>query len=108
MMSRETLEEYKAVLQVLKLGSVEQLEALASQLADFPEGVDSFLNRRWIINAIHAGSMGTIEWMLSQGVNLAFTDEEGYTPLHCAIEEKNLVVLETLLAAGAPVNLKGI
>jgi ankyrin repeat protein len=49
--------------------------------------------------------------MLKKGVDLDFTDEEGYTPLHCAIDREAAdrhEILDLLLRAGAPVNLKGI
>jgi ankyrin repeat protein len=49
--------------------------------------------------------------MLEHGVDLKFRNDEGYTPLHSAIDRERSdrhEVLEMLLAAGAPVNLKGI
>lgn len=50
--------------------------------------------------------------MLQKGVDLTFRDEEGYTPLHAAIERSDsgdrLEILKLLLQAGAPINLKGI
>ena len=103
--------EYERMFEVLKRGQVAELEAEAARMPAFPDGVDDYLGRRWIINAIDAQSTATLEWMLAKGVDLEFKDDEGYTPLHIAIDSKganHLEVLKLLLEAGAPVNLKGI
>jgi ankyrin repeat protein len=103
--------DYEALMEFLKSGGEDDFEALARQLAHFPHGVDDFLGRRWIINAIDCGSKASVAWMLVKNVDLAFRDDEGYTPLHCAIDRKaddRYEVLEMLLKVGAPVNLKGI
>ena len=103
--------DYAYVLNILSTGTREQLEGLEQLVDGFPQGVDPFIGRRWIINAIDTGSVRAVEWMLSRGVDLAFRDEEGYTPLHSAIDRRGpirLEMLEQLLRAGAPVNLKGI
>ena len=103
--------DYVYVLETLKTGTREQFEELEQLIHGFPDGVDPFIGRRWIINAIDVGSTSAIEWMLSRGVDLAFRDEEGYTPLHAAIESRapdREQRLELLLAAGASVDLKGI
>jgi ankyrin repeat protein len=105
------LQRYEYGLDALQSGDLERLCALAIELEGFPHGEDSYLGRRWITNAIDVGSKATVEWMLSVGVNLDFTDAEGYTPLHSAIERDRpdrIEVLELLLTAGAPVNLKGV
>lgn len=103
--------EYRDILEVLKSGDVDAWENLAQKLQDFPEGVDDLVHRRWIINAIDRGSLACVSWMIKRGVDLSFRDEEGYTPLHAAIESSNedkYELLRLLLSAGAPVNLKGI
>jgi ankyrin repeat protein len=49
--------------------------------------------------------------MIRQRVELGFRGDDGYTPLLCAIESRapdRELRLELLLAAGAPVNQKGI
>jgi ankyrin repeat protein len=103
--------EYERIFEVLKRGQVAELEAEAVRNPTFPEGVDDYIGRRWIINAIDAHSTPTVEWMLRKRVDLDFSDDEGYTPVHTAIDRKganHLEVLKLLLEAGAPVNLKGI
>ena len=103
--------DYDFVIDVLKSGDRARLEELALLVEGFPDGVDSFIGRRWIINAIGVGAMSAIQWMLSTGVDLSFRDEEGYTPLLSAIEHRSddrYEVLRLLLDAGAPVNRKGI
>jgi hypothetical protein len=91
------------VLEALKSGAVEELEELAREIDGFPDGLDSFVGRRWILNAIDVGAKDTIDWMLRTRVDLAFSDEKGYTPLHSALQRKNAdrhLVLDTLLTAG--------
>jgi ankyrin repeat protein len=103
--------DYERALDVLKSGDHARLDDLALHLEGFPHGVDSFLRRRWIMSAIDAGSMASIRWMVARGVDLAFRDDEGYTPLLAAIESRwpdRGELLELLLNAGAPVNLKGV
>jgi ankyrin repeat protein len=105
------LDDYALAREVLHSGERTKLEELAAVLATFPEGVDSFVGRRWIINAIDDGARSTVEWMLEKGADLVFRDEEGYTPVLAVIDSKRAdryELLELLLRAGAPVNLKGI
>jgi len=103
--------DYDFAVEVLKSGDGARLEELALLVEGFPDGVDSFIGRRWIINAIDVGAMNSIQWMLAKGVDLSFRDEEGYTPLLAAIERRRgdrYEVLKLLLDAGAPINRKGI
>ena len=104
--------DFELVLGIMKSGDVTKLEELAALDESFPDGVDSFLGRRWIITAIDVvAPLRTIDWMLSRGVDLTFRDGEGYTPLLAAIESRRpnrIELLGRLLAAGAPVNKKGI
>jgi ankyrin repeat protein len=109
--SAGTIRDYQIALDVLTSGDTTRLDELALSLEGFPDGVDPHLGRRWILHAIDVGPQTSIEWMLARGVDLAFRDEEGYTPLLVAIESRRsdrCDVMERLLRAGAPVNLKGI
>lgn len=105
-----TSNRYEKLMQLLMSGAREELEVESQFDAGFPEGVDNVVGRRWIINAVDSGSTVAIEWMLSKGVNLAFVDDEGRSPILAALERNSkdrYQVLEALLAAGAPVNDKG-
>lgn len=103
--------EYDRILDVLASGGREGLANLSREVAGFPHGVDGFLGRRWIMNAIDCGSKLAVEWMIRQGVDLSFCDDTGYTVLHAALElrrnDDRHEVLKMLLAAGAPVNAFG-
>lgn len=104
------MEEYLRAINVLETGSLADLEQLAAEIPGFPEGVDPYIGRRWIINAIDTGSVVSIRWMLGKGVDLNFRDDEGGTPLHSAIDRARgdkYDVLETLIVAAAPLNVKG-
>jgi ankyrin repeat protein len=102
--------DYDAIIEALRSGDVDALENLAATVPEFPHGRDSITHSRWITIAVAIGSIGAVEWMLRQRVELAFDTEDGYTLLHSAIERTtdHAAVLELLLAAGAPVNAKGI
>lgn len=96
---------------LLRDGAVEKLQEAAAVMEDFPEGCDHFTGSRWIINAIDAGSIASIRWMLDRGVDLAFVQDDGYTPLLSALErstEDRYLVLSLLVAHGAPVDQRGI
>lgn len=103
--------DYDYAFAVLASGDEAQLAELEKFLDGFPNGVDDFINRRWIINAIDCGSLASIEWMLSRNIDLTFRDEEGYTVLHRALEREKpnkYEILTLLLKHGAPVNAHGI
>jgi ankyrin repeat protein len=103
--------DYCYVLDVLSSGDTKQFEELAQLVDGFPNGVDGFVGRRWVTNAIDCCSRASIEWMLSKKVDLSFRDDEGYTVLHSALERdlpEKYEILESLLLHGAPVNAHGI
>ena len=102
---------YERVMATLASGTADDWDALAAELPGFPRGVDDFIGRRWIINALGSGCRASVEWMLRKGVALDFRDDEGYTPVHAAIDRRaddRHELLERLLQAGASVNLKGV
>jgi ankyrin repeat protein len=104
-------DEYDRAIDILANGTEEELEAFACENLAFPDGVDGFIHRRWITNAIDCGSKRAVEWMLRRGVDLSFRDDEGFTVLHSAIDragDAKYDILEALLKAGAPVNAHGI
>ena len=98
-------------MDLLTAGSAEALEREAAANPRFPYGVDEQLGRYWIVNAIDCGSVQSIAWMISKGVDLSFVDDEGYTALLCAIDRARPdrhEVLDLLLRSGAPTGLHGI
>lgn len=52
--------DYDYVLGILASGDEAQLNELGQLMENFPEGVDDFIGRRWIINAIDCGSLASI------------------------------------------------
>jgi ankyrin repeat protein len=109
--SPEDWAEYKRILEILKSGSVADFEELEGSVSDFPHGLDHCLERYWIINAIDLGSLASIEWMLTKGINLNFKDDEGQTVLLSALDRERpdkYVILDLLLKHGAPVDAHGI
>lgn len=99
------------IMRVLASGSVADFEDLAELVDGFPGGVDGYTGRHWITNAIDCGSLLALNWMIGRGVPLRFRDDEGYTPLHSAIEgtrDDRLAVIELLLQGGADPDLRGI
>ena len=104
------MDEYLRAMTIIETGSLEDLERLAAEMPGFPDGVDPYIGRRWIINAIDTGSLVAIRWMLAKGVDLNFRDEEGATPIHCAVDRSRADkydVMEMLIVAGVPLNIKG-
>lgn len=111
MTTNESYVEYHRIMGVLGNGSRDDFEALSRENSSFPHGVDDFIGRQWITNAIDCGSKLAIDWMLEQNVDLTFRNDEGYTVLHSAIDrdrDDRHDVLAALLVAGAPVNAHGI
>lgn len=103
--------EYERIMGVLACGRHDELTNLSREVDGFPNGVDGFIDRLWITNAIDCGSKLAVEWMIGRGVDLNFRDEEGYTVLHSVLErhrDDKHEVLRALLEAGAPVNAFGV
>ena len=102
---------YLRTLASLSSGVATEWNALAEEVANFPYGVDDLTHNPWIVHAVGTGSQQSIQWMLDKGVDLDFCGDDGYTLVHCALERQHsdqYDVLELLLAAGAPINRKGI
>lgn len=104
-------DKYDYIFEVLERGSIEDLEKIAQTTKGFPDGMDDFIERYWITNAIDSGSLESIRWMLSKKVILDFRNDEGYTPLLSAIDREQpdrYEVLELLISNGAPINKRGL
>jgi hypothetical protein len=110
-MTTDAAERFQRGMTVVESDDPGRLESFAAEDGSFPHGEDPYLGRHWITNAIDEGSKAAVEWMLHKGVDLDFRDDEGYTPLHSAIDRQppdRQAVIEALLVAGAPVNRKGL
>jgi ankyrin repeat protein len=104
-------DDYEYITDKLRHGTKADWEELAQLLDGFPNGNDDWLNRAWITNAIDLCSIAAIEWMISKNVNLRFRDDEGYTPLHSAIERRfddRVAVIELLVRFGANIDEIGL
>jgi ankyrin repeat protein len=103
--------DYDEAMNSIINGDLKHLQFLTSEHEDFPNGQDSFIQRHWITNAVDCGTFEVVQWMLTQNVSLHFRDDEGYSPLHSAIDRENSDkhrVLELLCLAGANINAHGI
>lgn len=104
-------DDYSSIMNILVGEDMKDLNLVDQEKHDFPFGVDDFIGRRWIINAIDGGSVEAVRWMLNKGVSLQFRDEEGYTVLHACVERKHkgkYEIMRDLVAAGADINAKGL
>lgn len=105
----EAVAAFDAVWQDLVQGDIARLEAHARDREDFPHGRDPFIGRHWLTNAVHAGSVASVRWMLDQGVVPDFEDDEGYSPLMSAVSPDNANAAELvslLLDHGADPNFR--
>ena len=111
----QVIADFDIAWAALCAGDIPALDSLCKTLPDFPHGVDSWVGRRWIINAIDSHSSAAVNWMIGKGVPLVFRDEEGRNVLQACLEhfEEHKVVhmhdiMRALIAAGADVDLKGL
>ncbi|WP_170427662.1 ankyrin repeat domain-containing protein [Ruegeria arenilitoris] len=84
-----------------------KLEQLVLSFEGFPNGVDPWIGRRWVISAIQSVGIQGVVWLLDQNVELKFRDEEGNTPLHACLDRENsdrYQLLQAIIAAGADVD----
>ena len=106
-----TDEKYKLIFNSLLNGTVEDWERLSQQFSDFPCGYDDpVVPRDWVTEAIFCGSLESVRWMISKGINLRFIDAEGYTPLLSCIDREfsdKYEMLQLLIDNGADVNICG-
>jgi hypothetical protein len=111
--AQHQVDSFYEVMQFLDNRDLPQLERLCVSDESFPNGVDPWIGRRWIINAIDIGKFSGIDWILDQNVDLRFRDEEGSTPLHACIDRQvvddvdKYKIMRALVAAGADVNAIG-
>jgi ankyrin repeat protein len=103
--------DYDTLIAIIAGSDIAAFEEAASATRNFPHGQDDLVQRFWITNAIDCGSLTAIRWMLSKNVNLHFHDNEGYTPIHSALnrsEQDRYEIIKLLIAHGADVNAYGV
>lgn len=101
---QDVVDEFQRVYEAMGNGDIAFLESYAKTNLDFPKGVDGFIGRHWLTDAIDSGSLATVRWILDQGVEVNYFDDEGYSPLMSAIEDRageTTEILKMLLDAGA-------
>lgn len=106
-----TTDHERFILDALQSGDPRRLEEMAAIIDTEEDDEPELAWHRWLLHAIAAAPLATIEWMVDDGVDLAFVDETGYTPLLAALEstrDDRLEVLTRLIAAGAPLNGRGL
>jgi len=59
-----------------------------------------------LILATKRGSNAKVKELIKSGEDINITDDSGYTPLMNAVNENYLIVVKTLIDAGADVNIK--
>jgi hypothetical protein len=100
------------VWDVMINGDGAALAKLEQEIESFPHGTDPALDRHWLTNAVDAGTISAVRWMVGRGVELSYVDDEGYTPLISAlhVEEPNKrhEIMRLLLAAGSQHDLIGL
>ena len=100
----------ESIFDSLERGDVQALERARAEIDGFPHGVDPILETRWISHAVDCGTVAAVVWMLGQGVEIDFRDDEGMTVLHRCLQRdtERHEVLAVLLAAGANLDLHGV
>lgn len=104
-------DDERLVHDALQSGDPRRLEEMAAVLDALEEDEDEHAWQRVLLQAIDTAPLAAIEWLVDHGVDLASADEAGYTPLLAAIEstrDDRLEVLKRLIAAGAPLNGRGL
>jgi len=112
--------DFHTAWEAFQEGDIDELERLAVGNT-FPHGVDGWLGRRWLTNAIDAANAYSVEWVLSKGVDCNYVDDEGFSALKSALQvergckrspnapsgaELTISLIDLLLGAGADVNAR--
>ena len=113
--SGHTNDIFGDIYEAMRQGDIAFLTFVAEAYPPFPFGQDEGFTRAWLTHAIHAGHYGAFDWVLNQGVEVNFCDDDGYGPLKSLLEmerghhgpsnPKDLIKwIDRLLLAGANVN----
>ena len=84
------------------LGRGEFSHAMMRQLEQEPALSSEY--PRLLFEAAKLGRVASVKKLIELGADLGATDQDGWTPLHCAAAEGHLDVMKELIDAGAPVN----
>jgi ankyrin repeat protein len=100
---------WDAVMDAIVWDKLEELPGFLQTVPDFPQGRDDFIHRHWIRNAIDSGSPETVRWMLENGADVNYKDDEGLPALIAALDrdgDDRYEVLAMLIEFGADVNVQ--
>jgi hypothetical protein len=81
----EGFPEFETAWDAFRAEDTQSLERLGGA-GEFPHGVDPWLGRHWLTNAIGAGNPRSVEWVLSKSVDVDYIDDEGFTALKSALQ----------------------
>ena len=101
------MSDYGDIMDSIMAGDIDALKEFALLVDDFPTGKDDFIGRYWLTNGIDCGTCEVVSWMLENGSQIVFRDDEGYTPLHSAIEAEKHDVVKLLIDSGAAIDGRG-
>ncbi len=119
------MQYFEAVWKALKNADIQRLESFAAG-SPFPCGLDGWLGRYWLTNAIDAGNADAVAWVLSKKPDVNYVDDEGFTAvmsvlqqeldyrkgviknaglLNCEAQSLAIQMIDLLCDAGADINL---
>lgn len=113
---RDMIEEVERVYKAFEESDIQFLEDYAQSHPNFPHGTDDWLKQHWLTNAIDVGSVGSVQWVLDQGVEVNYHDADGTSPLTSAIQREHdskyrewepsdaAEIIDMLMAKGADIN----
>jgi len=84
--SGPTNDIFEDIYEAMRQGDIAFLTFIAEVYPPFPFGQDEGYTRAWLTHAIHAGHYEAFDWILNQGVEVNFCDDEGYSRLKSLLE----------------------
>lgn len=102
--------ELDHVVEGLRHGDEQDLQALSRRYPNFPKGIDPFVGDPWIVFAMDVGSIRAIRWMLEAGIDIDAKSDANEAPIHACLERASpdrYDVLQELIAAGADIQIRG-
>lgn len=105
------MSDHDEIIKAILARDIGALEEIAQMLDDFPTGKDDSLQQHWLSHAVACGDAEVVAWMIQKGTPVVFSDDDGYTVLHSAIEcnrSDKHVIIKLPIAAGADINAHGV